>query len=89
MTALFLVFSIIIGLVGGMGEDELIDNFIDGARDLLGVALVVGLARGISVIMNNGLIIDTVLHSVETRLGARPPRRSSTPCSWSTCRCRS
>jgi uncharacterized ion transporter superfamily protein YfcC len=35
---------------------------VDGARDLLGVALIVGLARGISVIMNNGLITDTVLN---------------------------
>ena len=73
LAALFLVFSIIIGLVHGMAEKELVDNFIDGARDLLGVALVVGLARGISVIMNNGLIIDTVLHSMETSLGALPP----------------
>jgi uncharacterized ion transporter superfamily protein YfcC len=73
LAALFLAFAIIIGLVHGMAEKELIDNFIDGARDLLGVALVVGLARGISVIMNNGLIIDTVLHSMETSLGTLPP----------------
>ncbi|NTU84253.1 MAG: YfcC family protein [Chloroflexales bacterium] len=71
--ALFLVFAIIIGLVARMGEIELIDNFIDGARDLLGVALVVGLARGISVIMNNGLIIDTVLHAMEQSLGNLAP----------------
>ena len=45
-----------------MSEQELTGGFIDGARDLLGVALVVGLARGVSVIMNNGLIIDTVLY---------------------------
>jgi uncharacterized ion transporter superfamily protein YfcC len=61
LTALFLAFAIIIGIVGRMGEQELTSNFIDGARDLLGVALVVGLARGVSVVMNNGLIIDTVL----------------------------
>jgi uncharacterized ion transporter superfamily protein YfcC len=73
LAALFLVFAIIIGLVHGMAEKELVDNFIDGARDLLGVALVVGLARGISVIMNNGLIIDTVLHAMETTLGTLPP----------------
>ncbi|HET9223393.1 MAG TPA: hypothetical protein VFO07_12860, partial [Roseiflexaceae bacterium] len=69
----FLVFAVIIGLVHGMAEKELVDNFIDGSRDLLGVALVVGLARGISVIMNNGLIIDTVLHAMETSLGSLPP----------------
>jgi uncharacterized ion transporter superfamily protein YfcC len=62
LTALFLFFAIIIGLIGRMGEESLVNNFIDGARDLLGVALVVALARGISVLMNNGLIIDTVLN---------------------------
>ena len=65
LTALFLFFAIVIGVVGRMGEQELTGGFIDGARDLLGVALVVGLARGVSVIMNNGLIIDTVLHWAE------------------------
>jgi uncharacterized ion transporter superfamily protein YfcC len=60
--ALFLVFAIIIGFVARMHEDELVNTFIDGARDLLGVALVVGLARGITVIMNNGLITDTILN---------------------------
>jgi uncharacterized ion transporter superfamily protein YfcC len=62
LTALFLFFAIVIGIVGRMGEKALTDNFVDGARDMLGVALVVAIARGISVIMNNGLITDTVLH---------------------------
>jgi uncharacterized ion transporter superfamily protein YfcC len=65
LTALFLLFAIVIGVVGRMSEQELTGGFIDGARDLLGVALVVGLARGVSVVMNNGLIIDTVLHWAE------------------------
>jgi uncharacterized ion transporter superfamily protein YfcC len=65
LTALFLFFAIVIGIVGRMGEQELTSGFIDGARDLLGVALVVGLARGVSVVMNNGLIIDTVLNWAE------------------------
>ena len=62
LTALFLLFAVIIGLVGKMSEGSLTSNFIDGARDLLGVALIVAVARGISVIMNNGLITDTVLN---------------------------
>jgi uncharacterized ion transporter superfamily protein YfcC len=51
-----------------MREEELVNNFIDGARDLLGVALVVGLARGITVVMNNGLITDTILNWCEGAL---------------------
>jgi uncharacterized ion transporter superfamily protein YfcC len=69
MTASFLLFAIIIGLIGRMRESELTANFVDGARDLLGVALIIGIARGITVIMNNGQITDTVLHWVERALG--------------------
>lgn len=69
MTASFLLFAIIIGLIGGLGEGELTSTFVDGARDLLGVALIIGIARGITVIMNNGQITDTVLHWAEEALG--------------------
>src|SRR5262245_21545643 len=69
MTASFLLFAIIIGLVGRMKEDELTSTFVDGARDLVGVALIIGIARGITVIMNNGEITDTVLHWAENALG--------------------
>jgi uncharacterized ion transporter superfamily protein YfcC len=69
MTASFLLFAIIIGLIGRMGEGALTTSFVDGARDLLGVALIIGIARGITVIMNNGQITDTILHWVEKALG--------------------
>lgn len=64
--ALFLGFAILIGIIGGLGEAGISETFITGARDMLGVALVIGLARGISVIMNNGLIIDTILYWAES-----------------------
>jgi uncharacterized ion transporter superfamily protein YfcC len=69
MTASFLLFAIIIGLIGRMGEGALTTSFVDGARDLLGVALIIGIARGITVIMNNGQITDTILHWIENALG--------------------
>ena len=69
MTASFLLFAIVIGIVGKMNESELTTTFVDGARDLLGVALIIGIARGITVIMNNGQITDTVLHWAEQALG--------------------
>jgi uncharacterized ion transporter superfamily protein YfcC len=69
MTASFLLFSVVIGVIGGMKEGELTSTFVDGARDLLGVALIIGIARGITVIMNNGEITDTVLHWAEVALG--------------------
>jgi uncharacterized ion transporter superfamily protein YfcC len=69
LTALFLFGSIVMAIVAGMNEQKMTSNFIDGARDMLGVALVVALARGISVIMTNGLITDTILHWTEQALG--------------------
>ena len=69
MTASFILFTIIIGMIGGLSEQDLTGSFVDGARDLLGVALIIGIARGITVIMNNGQITDTVLHWAEQALG--------------------
>ncbi len=68
MGALFLGAAIIVGVIGRLGEKKLTGSFVDGARDLLGVALIIGLARGIVVIMEQGLIADTILHSAEQTL---------------------
>jgi uncharacterized ion transporter superfamily protein YfcC len=67
-SALFLFFAIVIGFVGRMGETEISETFVNGARDMLGVALIIGVARGVSVIMSNGLIVDTVLSWAEAAL---------------------
>jgi uncharacterized ion transporter superfamily protein YfcC len=73
MTALFILFSVIIGLIARMSETELTDSFVDGARDLLGVALIIGIARGITVIMNNGGVTDTVLNWAEQAVDGLGP----------------
>src|SRR6185295_4786788 len=69
MTASFLLFAILIGTVARMGETNFTNTFVDGARDLLGVALIIGIARGITVVMTNGLITDTVLNAAEQVVG--------------------
>ena len=65
MSALFLVAAILVGIIARMGEEEFCDTFVDGARDLLGVALVIGLARGIVVVMDAGNMTDTILFWAE------------------------
>ena len=47
----FVIMSVIIGIVYGMKEGEIVDAFLAGAADMVGVALVIGVSRGISVIM--------------------------------------
>jgi len=65
MTGLFLASAILIGLIARPGEQEFVDAFLSGVRDLVGVALIIGLARGIVVIMDAGRITDTILHWAE------------------------
>ncbi|WP_217543991.1 YfcC family protein [Vibrio metschnikovii] len=65
ISAMFLGATILIGLVARMSEEEFTTSFIDGARDLLGVALIIGIARGIVVVMDRGMITDTILNSAE------------------------
>ena len=61
MSALFLGAAILVGLIARMNEKELTGTFVDGARDLLGVALIIGVARGLVVVMDQGKITDTLL----------------------------
>ena len=71
MSGLFLAMAIVVWIVAKFGpetrmdEKTLVDTFVDGARDLLGVALIIGVARGVVVIMDAGKITDTILHSAE------------------------
>jgi uncharacterized ion transporter superfamily protein YfcC len=61
MSALFLAAAILVALIVRMGEEDFTTTFVNGARDLLGVALVIGIARGIVVVMDAGKITDTIL----------------------------
>ena len=47
----FLIMAIIIGIVNKMGEKGIVDTFVDGADDMVGVILIIALARGASVLM--------------------------------------
>jgi uncharacterized ion transporter superfamily protein YfcC len=65
LTALFLVASIVVGLVAGFRESEITGHITQGFRDFIGAGIAVLLARGVTVILNNTQTIDTVLHWME------------------------
>ena len=65
MTASFLLFAILIGFAARSSETNFVEGFVNGSRDLLGVALIIGIARGVTVIMTNGQITDTILNAAE------------------------
>ena len=62
MTTTFFVGAILIGIIARMNESEFVDQFVKGAMDLLGVAFIIGIARGVTILMNDGLISDTLLY---------------------------
>lgn len=68
ITVLFFFISIIIGMVSKMGEQRFVEVFIEGTKDLMSVVLIVAVARGIQVVMNNGQITATVLSWGEAAL---------------------
>ncbi|MCB9205850.1 MAG: putative basic amino acid antiporter YfcC [Ignavibacteriales bacterium] len=73
IAALFFIMGIVVGIIGGLKSDVLIKSFIDGAKDLVGTALIIALARATLVISRDGQIIDTILY------GLSPFIQSSSP----------
>lgn len=61
MTALFLASAILIGILERIKEKLFILNFIKGAEGLVGVAFIVGIARGVTIVLNEGHISDSIL----------------------------
>jgi len=62
VTAVFLVSGILIAFITRMKESVFIDRFVEGAKTLLSVAMMLGVARGITIIMNDGHITGTILY---------------------------
>lgn len=63
MASVFLVGALLIGFVAKINESEFVNAFSKGAGELLGVAFIIGIARGVSILMKDGAISDTVLYN--------------------------
>ena len=64
----FFLMAIVIGVFGGLRENEIVDGFLDGAADMIGVALMVGLSRAISILMGQTGLDMVILDSAFTAL---------------------
>lgn len=69
----FGLIAIIIGLVNGMKEKDIISNFMIGASDMIGVAIIIGISRGVSVIMTNTGLGDYMLSQASGILSGVAP----------------
>jgi uncharacterized ion transporter superfamily protein YfcC len=72
LAMLFLAMGLITGLVGGLGINGTADALIQGARDMTFSALLIGVARGIFVVLEQGHIVDSLVYAVATPLQQLP-----------------
>ena len=72
LSALFLVAGFAVGLVSGKSLSETAVGFLQGMAAMLGAGLLVGVARGISVVLTDGQVLDTILYALATPLAELP-----------------
>ena len=72
MSACFIGITIVVTLISGMSGDESMSALIKGLQTMIVPALVVGVARGISVVLQEGMILDTILHNASELLLTMP-----------------
>lgn len=70
ISALFLAMGVFSGFAMGKKPDDIIHLFLEGAKDILSAAIVVGLAGGIIQILQDGRIIDPILHALASLMNS-------------------
>lgn len=73
MSTVFLASSIIVGIILGLPEKTFIEKFIKGAADLLGVSFIIGVSRGVTIILNDGKISDSIIFYSSQMVAGMPP----------------
>jgi uncharacterized ion transporter superfamily protein YfcC len=73
IAALFLLFGILIGIVGKLKPNEIADRFIDGTKDVISGALIIGFAQAILIVFQDGKLVDSILYFSSTFLSQLSP----------------
>lgn len=72
LSGLYIMTGIIIGLVGGLSVTQISESFVQGFKNILLGAMVVGVARGVAVVLNEGNIMDTIIYAAGNLVAAMP-----------------
>ncbi|AFH50613.1 Putative membrane protein [Ignavibacterium album JCM 16511] len=73
IAGMFFIMGIVVGIIGGLKSDDLIKAFVDGAKDLVGTALIIALARATLVLSRDANIIDTILYGLSPYIESSSP----------------
>ena len=77
LSGLFFLMGLAAGLVGGLGLGGTADGYVEGFRSMAFAALLIGFARGIYVVLNEGHVVDTIVHGLFTPIAALPTTLSA------------
>jgi uncharacterized ion transporter superfamily protein YfcC len=69
IATLFFAMGLLSGIAMNHSPNKLTRLFLEGSKDILSAAVIVGLAGGIIVILEEGRVIDTILHSLASAMG--------------------
>jgi uncharacterized ion transporter superfamily protein YfcC len=72
LSALFFLMGVAAGLIGRLGAGGTADGYVEGFRSMAYAALLIGFARGIYVVLDEGHIVDTIVHGVFAPVAALP-----------------
>ncbi len=72
LSAGFFIAGMLAGLIGGLGLAGTSSAYLDGMQSLLSAALLVGIARAITVVLGDGRVIDTILNGLSAPLADAP-----------------
>ena len=72
LSASFLIAGVLAGLVGGLGAGGTTAAYVEGMQSVLSAAVLIGVARSISLVLSDGHVIDTILQWMATTLGRAP-----------------
>lgn len=77
IAGLFVLLGIIIAVIGRLNPNKMIDSFMKGSSDLIAGALIIGVARAVVVVLNEGHILDTILYYASSAIGHMPAALSA------------
>jgi uncharacterized ion transporter superfamily protein YfcC len=69
----FLLGGLAAGVIGGFGLIELLNVYVEGMQALLPAAMLIGTARAISLVLEDGRVVDTILNAFASALARLPP----------------
>lgn len=69
MAGLFVILGILIAIVGGLKVNDVADNFVDGAKDMVWAGIIIGMCYAATSIMKDGQIMDTIVNFMGNVLG--------------------